>query len=431
VLLCMFNEDYRSQYLKTFARPADNRLHVLFGAPSDTLPQLTLLKPSAHADDWYRLERSERNDSLFYWLTDSALIKSDTIIAQMRYLATDTADRLAWKTDTVTFAFRKSNSQIKQEKEEAKAREEEQKRLGKLLEKKAKADADGKALDEGEIDEIKELTRNLEPKTELLKVEWLRSGTIDIGDTAIVHFETPIANIDPTKIHLEEKRDTLWFPISAPAMRPVSDTRMFDVMLPYSFEPGGSYRLTLDSLAVTSIYGISNGPDSKELTVRNTEEYANLFVTVNAPDGSLVELLQKGEKVRRTATVSKGAVEMLNVTPETYYLRLTIDSNHNGKWDTGNYANHLQPEEVYYYPKKLKLRKNWDVEENWNIYEVALDLQKPEDLRINKPEQEKNAVEQKKKATGEDEDDEDDSSGVDPYTGNKYTDTKNKQLKSR
>ena len=74
LLLCMFNENYRSHYIRQTARPEANKLHVLFGAPNDTLPSLEVLRPVDHRRDWYRVERTPDNDSIFYWLTDSALI---------------------------------------------------------------------------------------------------------------------------------------------------------------------------------------------------------------------------------------------------------------------------------------------------------------------------------------------------------------------
>jgi hypothetical protein len=55
----------------------------------------------------------------------------------------------------------------------------------------------------------------------------------------------------------------------------------------------------------------------------------------------------------------------------------------------------LQPEEVYYYPKKLDLKANWDVEQSWNIYELALDAQKPKAIKKNKPKLKKGEKEAK------------------------------------
>ena len=428
LLLCMFNEGYRSHYVKQTNRPADNKLYMLFGAPNDSLPQLEVLRPAEHERDWYRVERTVDNDSLFYWITDSALIKTDTLVVAMTYLRTDTTDQLQQVTDTIRFGYRKPNSQIKEEEKKAKEKADRAKRLAELLEKQEKATAQGKELDEGQLEEIKELQRVDPDETPKLKMDLAKSGTIDIGDSIIVKFDAPIASIDPGGIHFEMKRDTLWvpYPGAVPQLRPIDDCNPMRYWLPIAMQPDSTYRLSIDSAAVTSVYGLQNDQLSKELKIRGLEEYANVYFKVNVKNGAFVELLGSGEKVMRTVTVKNGAFEIMNVPAGTYYLRLTIDSNGNGMWDTGNYKNHLQPEEVYYYPKKLKLRRNWDLDESWNIYETALDLQKPEDIRRNKPEQAKNKVEKKQDKKQDDEEEEDEfSTGIgDAYTGNKYNDAK-------
>ena len=69
-------------------------------------------------------------------------------------------------------------------------------------------------------------------------------------------------------------------------------------------------------------------------------------------------------------------------------------------------ADSIQPEEVYYYPKKLVLRQNWDVEQSWNITELPIDQQKPEDIKKNRPKPKKG--QKTTNRTDEDDDDEDD-----------------------
>ena len=436
LLLSMFNEGYKSHYVKQTARPADNKLHLLFGAPNDTLPQLDVLRPAEHQRDWYRVERTPANDSIFYWITDSAMIKTDTVIVAMTYLRTDTADRLVQVTDTVRFGYRKPASQVKEEEKKAKEREERAKRLAQLLEKQEKAVAQGKELGEGELEEIKELQRVDPNEIPHVKMDLAKSGNIDVGDSIVLKFDAPIAGIDPAGVHFEVKRDTLWVPYgdAVPQFRLVDDCNPMRYWLPVTTLPDSTYRLTIDSAAVTSVYGLSNEKLSKELRVKGLEQYANVFFKVNVKDSAFVELLGSGEKVLRTVPVVNGAFELINVTPGTYFLRLTIDSNGNGKWDTGNYKSHQQPEEVYYYPKKLRLRANWDMDESWNIYQTALDLQKPEDIRRNKPEQAKNKVEKKNSRNGTDEEEEEDefSTGItNTYTGNKYNDAKNNRRLNR
>jgi uncharacterized protein (DUF2141 family) len=437
LLLCMFNEGYRSHYVKQTTRPADNKLHVLFGAPNEELPQMEVLRPAIHQDDWYRVERTEENDSIFYWLTDSVMIKTDTIIVAMTYLRTDTAEQLEQVTDTIRFGYRKPNAQVKEEEKKAKEREDRAKRLAQLLEKQQKAAEQGKELNEGELEEIKELQHINPDDIPKLNMELVKNGTIDVGDSILLKFDTPIAAIDPRGVHLEMKRDTLWvpYPGNVPHMRLANDCNPMRYWLPVTTLPDSIYRLTIDSAAVTSVYGLSNVRLVKEMKVRGLEEYANVYFKVNVKDSAFVELLASGEKVMRTITVNNGEFEIINVPPGTYYLRLTIDANGNGKWDTGNYLQHLQPEEVYYYPKKLRLRANWDLDENWNIYETALDLQKPEDIRRNKPEQAKNKVEKKQQNADRDEEEEEEnefSTGINnSYTGNKYNDSKRNRLRNR
>ena len=434
LLLCMFNEGYRSHYVRQTSRPEANKLHMLFGAPNDSLPALEVLRPAIHERDWYRVERTTANDSLFYWITDSAMIKTDTIIVAMTYLRSNTDnDSLEQVTDTVRFGYRKPANQVKEEEKKAKEREDRAKRLAQLLEKQEKAAAQGKELNEGELEELMELQRPDPDAIPKLKMELAKSGTIDVVDSIILKFETPIASIDPTGVHLEIKRDTLWVPIPGRHVpQLIDDCNPMRYWLPCTTQPDSTYRLTIDSAAVMSVYGLHNDPLTKDFKVRGLEQYANVYFKVNVKDNAFVELLGSSEKVMRTVPVKNGAFELLNVSPGTYYLRLTIDKNGNGKWDTGNYSNHLQPEEVYYYPKKLRLRANWDLDENWNIYQTALDLQKPEDIKRNKPEKAKNKVEKKQdKTDGEEEDDEFSTGITNTYTGDKYNDSKSKQLNNR
>lgn len=433
LLLCMFNEGYKSHYLRKTARPDSNKLHVLFGAPNLELPVMQVLRPADHAADWCRVERTMANDSLFYWLTDSAMIQTDTIIVAMTYLRSDSLDSLVEVTDTVRFGYRKPSAQVKEEQQRAKEREDRAKRLAELLAKQEKAVAQGKDLNEGELEELKELQRPDPDQTATLKTELQRSGVIDVTDSIILKFDVPIASIDPAGVHLEMKADTLWNPVPLTSQfRLVDDCNPMRYWLPFTTVPDSTYRLTIDSAAVVSVYGFHNASLVKELKVKGLEEYANVFFKVNVRDGAFVELLASGEKVVMTVPVQNGVFELLNVPPGTYYLRLTLDTNGNGKWDTGNYARHLQPEEVYYYPKKLRLRRNWDLDETWDIYLNAIDMQKPEDIKHNKPEEAKNKVEKKQSTGDEDEEEDEFSTGISPdtYTGNKYNDNK-KKLRTR
>ncbi len=427
VLLTMFNEGYRQLYLKKASRPSEGKLLLQFGARADTLPELRVLSPTPAAGQWHVLERTERSDSLVYWLTDSTLIKADTLAVEMRYQRVDSTERIVWATDTLQLGYRKPRYLVKQEEDDRKEREKVQQQLQQLLDRQAA----GKEVDEAEI---RDLRKELEVPVPKLKVEPVKKGTLEVTDTLKLKVDAPLAAIDPGGIHLELKRDTLWEPVDGvPELRRASDYDLFTYCLPAALTPDSTYRLTVDSLAFTSVYGLTNDPLTVEVKIRALEEYANLTLHVDSGDSAFVELLDGQGRVLRAVAVVGGKAVLPNVLPGTYYARLTLDANGNGRWDTGNYALHLQPEQVLYYPKALKLRRNWDVEQQWNIYETALDLQKPEAIRKNKPEQRKNALEpdkKKKKNAGDIDDEEEDEFnskgfGRGAYSGDKYRDYQN------
>ncbi len=55
------------------------------------------------------------------------------------------------------------------------------------------------------------------------------------------------------------------------------------------------------------------------------------------------------------------------IKPETYRLKVIFDRNNNGKWDTGNYLKHRQPEKILYFPKKFEMKEGWEMNLDWDI----------------------------------------------------------------
>ena len=57
------------------------------------------------------------------------------------------------------------------------------------------------------------------------------------------------------------------------------------------------------------------------------------------------------------------------------------------------------------------LKKNWDVEQPWNIDAIPIDQQKPEDIKKNKPAEKKNKDKDKQKNPNNEEEEEEDPFG--------------------
>lgn len=368
ILLSMFNEDRKSQYLANNLRVDSTRISLTFAAASDTLPSLNIVGRNDVPDQWYTLERSQTNDTLTYWIRPPHLVSADTLMVATTYLRTDTASNLSWGTDTLKFTFQRQKAKKKKKNEE---------------------------------------TDSLE-QIRFMELHPLANGTQEVYAPLLLQTGTPIERYSREAFHLQRKlqNDTIFYPaeIKSIALRDSTLNRR-DLVLKVDWEPGAAYTLAVDSLAMTDIYGLQTKPLKVDFNVRKMEEYGNIVFNITAVrDSAIVELLDGTEKIVLRAPVKNHRAELLNLLPGKYYARLFIDRNGNGKYDTGNYDMHLQPEETVYYPGAINLKKNWDVEQTWDIYATPIDKQKPEAIKKNKPERKKwEKVNTEKTETDEDE----------------------------
>lgn len=382
ILLTWFNENYKPLYLVKHERPDARRLTLEMSTHSDSLPQLTLLntvRAGARLDREAVLQSSPGLDSLTYWLRDTTLIGSDTLKIAARYLHTDTLDNITFTTDTLTFALRQPKKKKKRDEE---------------------------------TDSV--------PKLEFVNIGISSRQPQDLNMPLLFETSTPTASIDSAGFRIEELVDSVWMPVAAKIPSPPDSLQPMRLLTEMTWKPKTKYRVTIDSLAVTDIYGNHNRPFVQEVSTHAIEDYAALFFNIGdlGSDSAIVELLSSDKPVR-LEPVRNGVATFEYVTPGAYYARLFIDRNHNGRWDTGSVADTVQPEDVFYFSKKLNLKKNWDVEQQWNIYETPVDLQKPEDIKKNKPPRPKWETEEerekRKKGNNDDEEEEFDPFMNDPF----------------
>jgi len=129
----------------------------------------------------------------------------------------------------------------------------------------------------------------------------------------------------------------------------------------------------------------------KGFRVRTLDSFGSLIMTVEgmADTAIVVELLDTQDRVVKSVRTSDGTAEFFYIKPATYYMRMFVDSNGNGKWDTGDYAAGRQPEEMCYYPERIECKAKWDISLSWNPLERAGDRQKPMAITKQKPDKEK------------------------------------------
>lgn len=365
IILRAFKEENDRQYLTRGERDKENHFVLTFSARADTLPTLKVL----NFDERYAfiIEKTDRNDSICYWIKDSLIYQMDTLEIQMDYLATDTLDRLVPQTDTLFLANKLTRAE--REKLEAKAAEEKEK-------ERKKKEKKGETI---EPEPTKFLTLNVDAPS-----------AFDLDRNVYLSFDEPVASIDTAAIHMEIKKDSLWEEIPFMFVADSVMPRKYEILA--EWEPEKEYQLSIDSMAFRGMYGLHTNKVKQTMKVKKLDEYGTILLNITGADSTaVVELLDgSGKVLRRQRITPQNTADFYYLNPGTkFYIRLFNDRNGNGVWDTGKYSEHSQPEEVYYFPKVWEMKANFEFEENWDINAVPVEKQKLDEIKKQKPEETK------------------------------------------
>lgn len=336
IVMKFFKENKKRQYFVKSERKTEQTFQLFFNTKQTDLP---VLKPLNF--DWegkYMLQKNSTLDSLTYWITDSAVYKIDTLQFTMTYLKTDSIYQLVPQTDTITVFQRKARVNTKAKKSDT------------------------------------------QPKIEFYKFNHNANGAFEVYNPIYIKFDSPLAEVDLSKIKLSEKIDTIYKDLPVKWIQSDSTKMLYSIK--YKFEPEKSYELKIDSAAFRNIYNLNSDKSSGQFKVKSLDEYSSIKMLLSKFDSLVVfQVLDTRDAVLATKPATPKGTQFEYLKPGDFYLRAFIDSNRNGIWDTGDLSKKLQPETVYYYNKKLSLRANWEFEETWELGSVPLLEQKPTELK--------------------------------------------------
>lgn len=368
IMLRAFTELQTDRFFLKTERKQANRFDVFFSYGHAELPTIKGL--NFNAEDAFVVEPSEKKDTILYWLRDTTLVNQDTLSVEMTYYATDSLGELQLKTDTLEILSKEPYAK------RMKKLAEEQKEWKKKQEKAAK-----KGMPVDSVMPVKHLD-----------LKWDAPSELAPDQNISVTFTTPLALADTSKIRLYSKIDTLWY--EAPyEFRPMKNAhRTYELL--GEWRPEVEYSLEVDSAAFTDIYGLTSNKLKQGFKVKSLDSFSSLIFTFEGMAGKniIAYLLDKGGNTTKTATTTDGSVQFFYIKPGTYYLQMLVDHNGNGQWDTGNYDEDLQPEEVYYYPHAIECKEKWDVTLSWNPKSTPLLHQKPRVLIKQKDEKKKATI---------------------------------------
>ena len=370
IVLRAFQVPLKQQYLVKNPREKHNSFKLFFSEAADTLPTIRGL--DFEADDAFVVENNVTNDTILYWIKDSTIYNRDTLTVEVTYMSPDSMEIYHPRSDTVRLIPRKSRARV-------------------LAEEKQKFEEEEKAFLKAARRE-KGYDKNNPPKyippVEALKIRNNISSSMDLSTNCTLTFEQPLAAIDTAAIHVNIIVDSV--PKAIPYVFRQSEKNIRDYIIYAEWRPGEKYNITIDSAAFEGIYGNTSKAINQEMKFKTLDEYSVLHLTIpRTGNEAVVELLNKEGNPVASQRTENNRCSFYFINPQVYYIRLFMDSNGNGKWDTGNYDEKLQPEKVYYYPRPIELRAMFEYEQDdWNI-NLAPEKQKPLEITKQKPERQR------------------------------------------
>lgn len=201
-------------------------------------------------------------------------------------------------------------------------------------------------------------------KKDSINIAPIQAGFLNFRERFTLETATPLTKFDNSKIKIINKDS-----VSVDFKTEYDD---FNQRLFFDFksEPSEKYTFTIMPGALTDYMGQSNDTLTYTLNTKILADYGNLVVNLRNVKRFpvIVELSnEKGDVLAKEYSESNTKVEFNLVEPAQFWLRAIYDDNKNKEWDSGNYLEERQAEEVIYFSTAVDVRANWDVEQVFDL----------------------------------------------------------------
>lgn len=202
-------------------------------------------------------------------------------------------------------------------------------------------------------------------KKDTLSINAVQTGILNMRDEFTLESSTPLVKIDKSKISIKDSKTKIT------EFTPNYDDFNQKLVLNFPKNTSEKYQIQLLPGALTDFFEKSNDTLTYKLETRSESDYGNLIVDLQNVKRFpiIIELTnEKGEILAYDYSEKNTKVEFNFLEPKDYILRVIYDDNKNKKWDSGNYLEKRQAEEVIYYSKVIKdVRANWNDNETFDL----------------------------------------------------------------
>ncbi len=223
-------------------------------------------------------------------------------------------------------------------------------------------------------------------KKDSINITAVQSGMLNFREQFTLESATPLVKFDNSKIKLINKDS-----VSVAFTTKYDD---FNQQLFFDFkrEPSENYTFKIMPGALIDYLQQPNDTLIFKIATKNLSDYGNLAVNLQNVKRFpvIVELTdEKGDVLATEYSESNTKVEFNLVEPALFWIRVIYDDNKNKKWDSGNYLEKRQAEEVVYYSKAVDVRANWDVEQ---AFDVSIPYVPEPKIKVDKKKKDKSSI---------------------------------------
>jgi len=327
--LNMFKEPSLNLALTNIERIKANEIKVVFSKQSPTIPTL---KVEGFSGNPFVAEPSPEIDSVIFWIMDKNLIHSDSLPVLITYSRTNKNKVLEDTTELHNLEFESPKEHVRRKKDESK-------------------------------------TPGFNPTF----ASNTKDGIIPT-EKLLLQLPSPPLSVDPSKISLMAKtaKDSLpqtfkLVPTLNPREYSFITTWRDSVTYFYQFLPG----------VFKNAEEVENDTLIGKLHLAQKEQFGTFILKIdNVPNPIILQLLSEKGAMLKEFPITKDITDTLTYIPAgKYQIKIISDVNGNGKWDTGNLINRIQPETVSLFmplPNKplLLIKANWENELQLDIKKI-------------------------------------------------------------
>ena len=197
-----------------------------------------------------------------------------------------------------------------------------------------------------------------------LEVKLFVNKRLTFNEKLTLEATTPINKINSEKIFLRKKDSTL-----IPFTTKIDD---FEQLISFDFKQEENEKYTIELLpgAIEDDYLTKTDSLKFEYSIGAISDFGNLKLrlkNVTKFPFVLQILNNSGDIIGEKYSTKETEMYFEAIQPSTYQVRLFYDDNMNQIWDSGNFKNKMQPEEMIYFPTLIDVRANWDVDQELEL----------------------------------------------------------------